>query len=94
MPKEITRIDLLEEAQKCIEQDKELKKHVKLDLAEDTNSGADFDFVILSDIPFNWKIWDKVQEIVYNCLEKYDPYVTLHFDWKEVKDCVFSHRNK
>ena len=86
MPKGITRIDLLEEAQKCIEQDKELKKHVKLDLAEDTNSGADFDFVILSDIPFNGKTWDKVQEIVYNCLEKYDPYVTLHFDWKEVKD--------
>lgn len=85
MLKEITKIDLLKEAQMCIEQDEELKKHVKLDLAEDTDSGADFDFVILSDIPFNWEIWDKVQEIVYNCLEKYDPYVTLHFEWKEAK---------
>jgi len=84
MPKEITAIDLLEQAQKCIEQDKYLREHVKLDLSKNLNSGADFDLVILSDIPFNWEVWDKVQELVYNCLEKYDPYITLHFEWKEV----------
>ena len=86
MLKEVTKIDLLKEAQKCIEKDDMLREHVKLDLAEDINSGADFDFVILSDVPFNWEIWDRVQEIVYDCLEKYNPYVTLHFEWKEIKE--------
>ena len=85
MIKEKTKIELLEEAQKCIEQDELLKKHVKLDLADESDSGADFDFVILSDLPFSWEIWDRVQELVYDCLEKYDPYITLHFDWKRVE---------
>jgi hypothetical protein len=84
MPKETAKIDLLKEAQKCVEQDKELREHVKLDIGEDTGSGADLELVILSDLPFNWELWDRVQEVVYNCLEKYDPYITLHFEWKKL----------
>ena len=84
MLKEITKIDLLKEAQKCIEQDNMLREHAKLDIGEDTGSGADLELVILSDLPFNWELWDRVQEVVYNCLEKYDPYITLHFEWKKL----------
>ncbi len=80
----ITEIDLLKEVQECINQDKELKDHIKLDLI-DLDTGADFNFLILSDKPFSWDIWDKVQEVVYNCLEQYDPYITLHFEWKTQK---------
>jgi len=83
MLKEITKIDLLKEVQECINKDEELKGHVKLDLI-DLDTGADFNFLILSDKPFSWDIWDKVQEVVYNCLEKYDPYITLHFEWEYV----------
>ena len=82
--KEVTKIDLLREAQKCIERDNVLREHVKLDIGEDTGSGADLELVILSDLPFNWELWDRVQEVVYNCLEKYDPYITLHFEWKKL----------
>ena len=83
MLKEITKIDLLKEVQECINKDKELRGHVKLDLI-DLDTGADFNFLILSDKPFSWNIWDKVQEVVYSCLEKYDPYITLHFEWEYV----------
>ena len=85
MLKEITKIDLLKEVQECINKDEELKDHVKLDLI-DLDTGADFNFLILSDKPFSWDIWDKVQEVVYNCLEKYDPYITLHFEWEYVSE--------
>lgn len=84
MLKGITKIDILREAQRCVERDEKLREHIRLDLAEDADSGADFDFVILSDVPFNWEMWDRVQELVYDCLEKFDPYITLHFDWKKI----------
>ena len=77
----ITEINFLKDVQECINQDKELKDHIKPDLI-DLDTGADFNFLILSDKPFSWDIWDKVQEVVYDCLEQCDPYITLHFEWK------------
>jgi hypothetical protein len=82
MLKVITRIDMLKEAQECIDAVPELKEHIKLDLLEEDESGADLSLLIISDLPFSWKLRDKVVSIVYDCIEKYDPYITIHFEWK------------
>ena len=80
----ITRIDMLKEAQQCIDDISDLKGHIKLDLLEENESGADLSLLIISDLPFSWKLRDKIVDTVYDCLEKYDPYITLHFEWKTV----------
>ena len=82
MLKVITRIDMLKEAQECKDAVPELKEHIKLDLLEEDESGADLSLLIISDLPFSWKLRDKVVSIVYDCIEKYDPYITIHFEWK------------
>jgi hypothetical protein len=85
MLKTITKIDMLKEAVECIESIPEFKGHIKLDLSDETESGADISFIVYSDIPLDWKTRDKIVDTLYNCLEKYDPYITLYFEWEKVK---------
>jgi hypothetical protein len=76
---------MLKSAVECIESVPELKGHIKLDLADENESGADISFIIYTDLPLTWKLTDKVADVLYNCLEKFDPYITLHFDWIEIR---------
>ena len=80
----VTKIDLLKKAQECINAIPELKGHVKLDLLEE-DTGADLNLLIITDLPWSWKLRDKIVYSIYDCLEEFDPYITLHFEWKRIK---------
>ena len=84
MIKLTTKLDMLKKAIECIESVPELKEHVKLDLSNETESGADISFIVYTDLPLTWELTDKVADVLYDCLEEFDPYITLHFDWKEI----------
>ena len=74
-----TKIDMLKDAQECIDSLPELKRHVKLDLSDEIESGADLSLRVITDLPFSWELRDKIVNVFYDCLEKYDPihYFTL-----------------
>ena len=80
-----TKLDMLKSAVECIESIPEFKGHIKLDLADENESGADISFVVYTDLPLTWELTDKISDVLYDCLEKFDPYITLHFEWREVE---------
>jgi hypothetical protein len=82
MLKVVTKIDMPRDAQNCIDSIPEFKGHVKLDLLEDDESGADISLEVITDLPFSWELRERIVNTLYDCLEKYDPYITLNFDWK------------
>jgi hypothetical protein len=82
MIKEITKLDMLKKAQECIDNNIKLKNHVKIDIDEESNSDADLNLLVITDLPKSWEIRDEVVFSIYRCLEEIDPYVTLHFNWK------------
>jgi hypothetical protein len=86
MLKIVTKIDMLRDAQNCIDSIPEFKGHVKLDLLEDDESGADLSFKVITDLPVSWNLREKVVSILYDCLEKYDPYIMLNFDWESLAE--------
>lgn len=51
MIKLTTKLDMLKKAIECIESIPELKEHVKLDLSNETESGADISFIVYTDLP-------------------------------------------
>lgn len=81
-----TKVDMLKDAQECIDSVPELRGHVKLDLSDETESGADLSLRVITDLPFSWELREKVVNALYDCLEKYDPYITLHFEWEYVSE--------
>jgi len=80
-----TKLDMLEKAVECLNSVPELREHIKLDLSDETESGADLSFIVYTDLPLTWELTDKVADVLYDCLEKFDPYITLHFEWRKVK---------
>ncbi|WP_029521111.1 hypothetical protein [Persephonella sp. IF05-L8] len=82
----ITKLDILKKAQECIDENTELKGHVKIDIEEKNKTDADLDIVIITDLPDEWDIRDKITFSIYQCLEEIDPYITIHFNWKFTSD--------
>ncbi len=82
MIKTITKLDILKKAQNCLDEDVKFKGHIKIDIDEESKTDADLNLVVITDLPNNWDIRDKITSSIYQCLEEIDPYITVHFNWK------------
>lgn len=82
MIKTITKLDMLKKAQDCLDKDTKFKDHIKIDIDEENKTDADLNLVVITDLPNNWDIRDKITSYIYQCLEEIDPYITVHFNWK------------
>jgi len=56
----VAKVDVLKDAQECIDSVPELKGHVKLDLSDETESGADLSLRVITDLPFSWELREKI----------------------------------
>ncbi len=82
MIKTITKLDILKKAQNCLDEDVKFKGHIKIDIDEESKTDADLNLVVITDLPNNLDIRDKITSSIYQCLEEIDPYITVHFNWK------------
>ena len=78
--------ELFEEACRCLNSIEGLGGKVRLELLRETESGADISFRVITELPFSWELREKVVNSLYECLEKFDPYITLHFEWEYPTD--------
>ena len=67
-----------------MDKDSELKGHVKIDIDEESKTDADLNLLVITDLPNEWIIRDKITFSIYQCLEEIDPYITIHFNWHYV----------